>query len=132
MRTLDPHSHPPIVAIDTVGFINKLPHSLVASFRSTLEELQEADLLVHVVDASSPTAREQLEVTEKMLGELKVDKTPRITVLNKADQVPKGAGGTKPGFASSRRVPSMFPPQCDDMRKLRDLILSHFHKEMEL
>ncbi len=70
VRTLDPNSHPPIVAIDTVGFISKLPHSLVASFRSTLEELEEADLLVHVVDASHPQAQDQLQVTEKVLGEL--------------------------------------------------------------
>ena len=67
VRTLDPNCHPPVVAIDTVGFIDRLPPSLVASFRSTLEELEEADLLVHVVDASSPQAREQLEVTEESI-----------------------------------------------------------------
>src|SRR5690606_35209549 len=64
VRSLDPDSHPPVVAIDTVGFISRLPPSLVASFRSTLEELHQADLLLHVVDGSSSHAREQYEVTE--------------------------------------------------------------------
>src|SRR5690606_35640422 len=59
IRMLSPDSHPPIVAVDTVGFVSRLPHSLVASFKSTLEELHEADLLVHVVDGSSPTAKEE-------------------------------------------------------------------------
>ena len=76
VRSLDPHSHPPVVAIDTVGFISRLPHSLVASFRSTLEELEQADLLVHIVDVSSPQAREELEVTEKVLQELNVGEKP--------------------------------------------------------
>src|SRR5690606_25559551 len=90
VRSLDPNSHPPIVAIDTVGFISQLPHSLIASFRSTLEELQQADLLLHVVDASHPQAREQLEVTEEVLRDLNVEEKPRITVLNKVDQVTDG------------------------------------------
>ena len=87
VRALNPDSHPPLVAIDTVGFISRLPPSLVASFRSTLEELKDADLLLHVVDASHPQAKEQWEVTEKVLEELEVHDKPRITVLNKMDQV---------------------------------------------
>ena len=55
---------------DTVGFIRKLPHHLVASFRATLEEVREADLLLHVVDASHPEWEEQMQVVEEVLGEL--------------------------------------------------------------
>ena len=70
---------------DTVGFIRKLPHHLVASFRSTLDEVVEADLLVHVVDASSPTAEEQIEAINQVLEELGVAEKPILTVLNKID-----------------------------------------------
>ena len=70
---------------DTVGFIRKLPHHLVASFRSTLEEVVEADLLLHVVDASSPSAAEQYEAVMGVLAELDASAVPSITVLNKID-----------------------------------------------
>jgi GTP-binding protein HflX len=70
---------------DTVGFIRKLPHHLVASFRSTLDEVVEADLLVHVVDASSPAAVEQIEAVDRVLEELGVANKPTILVLNKMD-----------------------------------------------
>jgi GTP-binding protein HflX len=132
VRTLDPHSHPPVVAIDTVGFISRLPPSLVASFRSTLEELEEADLLVHVVDVSSPQAREELEVTEKVLDDLKVGDKPRITVLNKVDRLGEGV--------AARNLAKLVYPGAvlvsalnrDDVVKLRDQILDHFRKKMEL
>jgi GTPase len=70
---------------DTVGFIHKLPTSIVAAFRATLEELQEADLLLHVVDITHRDAAEQYDTVEKILKELKTEDTPRITVLNKID-----------------------------------------------
>jgi GTPase len=76
--------------IDTVGFINKLPHGFVDAFKSTLEEVHTADLLLHVVDASSPHAAEQGDVVERVLGELDAANTPRITVLNKVDLLPAG------------------------------------------
>jgi GTP-binding protein HflX len=131
VRTLDPNSHPPIVAIDTVGFIDRLPPSLVASFRSTLEELEEADLLVHVVDASSSQAREQLEVTEKVLNDLEVGDTPRITVLNKCDQVKSIADRNRIRLISPGSV-NISALNKADAKKLRDLIMGHFHKKMEL
>ncbi len=71
--------------IDTVGFIHKLPHGFVDAFKSTLEEVQTADLLLHVVDASNQHAGEQIEVVERVLGELGAERLPRITVFNKAD-----------------------------------------------
>lgn len=77
-----------ILLIDTVGFIRKLPHMLVAAFRSTLEETIHTDILLHIIDASSPTAEAQAEATHEVLKELGADNHPIITVLNKADAVP--------------------------------------------
>ncbi|MCB9596849.1 MAG: GTPase HflX [Sandaracinaceae bacterium] len=72
VRRLQPETRPPILVSDTVGFIKKLPHDLVASFRSTLDEAREASLLVHVVDVSDAAWREQLRVTREVLAELGV------------------------------------------------------------
>jgi GTP-binding protein HflX len=72
---------------DTVGFVNKLPHHLVKAFRSTLEEVKEADLLIHVVDFSSPNYRQMIEVTNRVLKEIGVEDVPVIYVYNKADMI---------------------------------------------
>ncbi len=77
--------HYPIVMSDTVGFINQLPHHLVLAFRSTLEEVKEADLLLHVIDASSPYHEQQIETTKQVLESLGVKDTPVIYVYNKID-----------------------------------------------
>jgi len=74
-----------IILVDTVGFIRKLPHHLIKAFRSTLEEASLADLLLHVVDSSSPYCCEQIEVTKKLLDELGASDKPVITVFNKSD-----------------------------------------------
>lgn len=71
---------------DTVGFIHKLPHDLVEAFHSTLEEIESADLLVHVVDYSDPYYREQMQITRQTLAELHAGEIPVITVFNKADK----------------------------------------------
>jgi GTP-binding protein HflX len=73
---------------DTVGFIQKLPTQLVAAFRATLEEIAEADLLLHVVDASHPNALEQIKAVEMTLGEIDAGHIPTILVLNKVDRLP--------------------------------------------
>ncbi len=83
---------------DTVGFVQKLPHDLVDAFRSTLEEAIEADLLLHVVDASHPEREKQMQVVEEVLGMLGAGDTPCLTVMNKMDVasasfIPKGAVG---------------------------------------
>ncbi len=90
--TLDPTSrrlylNPEQMAIltDTVGFIRELPEDLAKAFRATLEELEEADLLLHVVDASNPKFREQILSVEEILSDLALDNIPILTVLNKAD-----------------------------------------------
>ena len=87
---------------DTVGFIRKLPHHLVASFRATLEEARAADVLLHVVDASHPDWEGQLRVVEKVIAELGLADRPVILVFNKIDAVPDA-----PGF--SRRVRELHP-----------------------
>lgn len=79
-----------LLLIDTVGFIRKLPHHLVASFRSTLEQLKEADLILHVVDASHPRMEEHAGTTRQVLAELGLDEIPLLTVLNKIDRAEPG------------------------------------------
>ncbi|RRQ24605.1 GTPase HflX [Guyparkeria sp. SCN-R1] len=80
-----------VVFADTVGFIRHLPHELVSAFRSTLEETLEADLLLHVVDAASPERDRQIEDVEVVLEEIGAGKMPRLTVMNKIDQLEDGA-----------------------------------------
>ncbi len=87
VRALAPEGVPRVLVSDTVGFIKNLPHDLVASFKSTLEETAEASLLVHVIDASDPGFERQIEVTEKVLGEIDAGKVPRLLVFNKIDRV---------------------------------------------
>jgi len=74
-----------IMIVDTVGFINKIPHSLVEAFKSTLEEVCRADLLLHLVDMSNPLYEEQIEVIEKVLGEIGAGEIPTVLVPNKVD-----------------------------------------------
>jgi GTP-binding protein HflX len=76
-----------VLLTDTVGFIRKLPHHLVASFRATLEEVREADLLLHVIDASHPSWEEQRLVVDEVLAELGVQHTPVVHVFNKMDRL---------------------------------------------
>ncbi|MCH9612438.1 MAG: GTPase HflX [Chlamydiia bacterium] len=80
-------NHQQIVLVDTVGFIRKLPHTLVAAFRSTLEEAIHTDFILHVIDASHPQAIEQGKVTLKLLKELGSPAKEMITIFNKIDQV---------------------------------------------
>ncbi len=84
-RDVDLGDHSHVLITDTVGFIRKLPHHLVASFRATLEETREADLLLHVIDASSPTWEEQRIVVDQVLDELGVKDQPKLLVFNKID-----------------------------------------------
>ncbi len=74
-----------IMIVDTVGFINKIPHSLVEAFKSTLEEVCRADLLLHLVDTANPLYEEQIEVIEKVLGEIGAGEIPTLLVPNKVD-----------------------------------------------
>ena len=84
-REVDLGDHARVLLTDTVGFIRKLPHHLVASFRATLEETRDADLLLHVVDASAPTWEEQRVVVDQVLDEIGVNDRPKLLVFNKVD-----------------------------------------------
>lgn len=79
-----------VVISDTVGFIRKLPHQLVEAFKATLEELEYADLLLHVIDVSNPEWQIQVQVVENLIGELGAGELPRIDVFNKCDCLPPG------------------------------------------
>ena len=79
-----------VVISDTVGFIRKLPHQLVEAFKATLEELEYADLLLHVIDVSNPEWQQQARVVEELITELGADRLPRINVFNKSDLVGTG------------------------------------------
>ncbi|HET8542748.1 MAG TPA: GTPase HflX [Anaeromyxobacter sp.] len=81
-----------VIVTDTVGFIRDLPPDLVTAFRATLEELGDADLLLHVVDASDPRHEEQIEAVEAILRELGLAGKPRVLVMNKVDRLPAGDG----------------------------------------
>jgi GTPase len=79
----------PFLLSDTVGFIRKLPHHLIESFKSTLDEVREADVLIHVVDMAHPFHDNQIEVVTKTLAEIGAGNIPIILVLNKIDLLPK-------------------------------------------
>ncbi|MEI6045640.1 MAG: GTPase HflX [Chloroflexota bacterium] len=106
-----------VLLTDTVGFIQRLPTGLVEAFRSTLEEVNEADLLLHVVDFTHPNAQEQSETVEKVLKELEADQRPRLIVLNKIDlliekeELPTEEA--KPTQSLSERISEQFnlPPE---------------------
>jgi GTP-binding protein HflX len=87
VRTLDPSTRPKILMSDTVGFIRKLPHGLVESFKSTLDEVLEADLLLHVIDVSHKNFKLQMEATDQVLREIGAGDIPVVLVFNKLDLV---------------------------------------------
>jgi len=87
VRVLQPETRPRILVSDTVGFIKKLPHDLVASFKSTLDEALEASHLLHVVDAADPSWPSQLEVTRDVLQEIGAGDVPSTLVMNKIDRL---------------------------------------------
>ena len=80
-----------VLFIDTVGFLDELPHHLIEAFKATLEEVVEADLVLHLVDAGHPKAKEQADAAYKVLSEIGAIDKPIITVLNKIDKVDKNA-----------------------------------------
>ena len=88
-----------VLFTDTVGFIQKLPTDIVAAFRATLEEITEADIILHVADATHPNMLAQIEAVEDTLAELEVDKLPTVLALNKIDQLEDGQIKLPEGFA---------------------------------
>ncbi|MHB8688584.1 MAG: GTPase HflX [Candidatus Dormibacteraceae bacterium] len=110
-----------LLITDTVGFIQKLPTDLVAAFRATLEEVTEADLIVQVMDASSPAAEEQAETVEKILGELGAADKPRVVALNKVDLLGPAARRRAIGLLSTR-YPGAVPMSATTQTGFGDLL----------
>jgi len=126
MRALHPPQVPKILVSDTVGFIKKLPHDLVASFRSTLEEARDASLLLYVVDASDATFRTQLEVTKQVLSEIGVEGVESLLVLNKCDRLDAAQKeALRKEYPNAVMISTKI---ADDVGRMRQIIISHFDK----
>ena len=131
VRALHPESVPRVLVSDTVGFIKNLPHGLVASFKSTLDEALDASLLLHVIDASDPGFERQLEVTDEVLKDIGADVVPRIRVFNKIDHVGDDAAQAERETDLLAAYPDcivMSARRPDDVARLRQRILGYFQK----
>jgi GTP-binding protein HflX len=128
VRTIYPETKPRILVSDTVGFIKKLPHDLVASFRSTLDEALDASLLLYVVDASDPSFRSQLETTKTVLSEIGATSVDNLLILNKEDRLSELEKVTlKREFPEAVFLSTINPAS---VRRLRDICVNHFEKKM--
>jgi GTP-binding protein HflX len=128
VRALWPESRPRILVSDTVGFIKKLPHALVASFRSTLDEALEASLLLQIVDAADPGFRAQMQVTRAVLDEIGAGDVPWILVLNKIDKVAQTEREElSTEFPAALLVSAKDPA---DVGRVRDAIIGAFEADM--
>jgi GTPase len=128
VRVLVPRTEPPILVSDTVGFIKKLPHDLVASFRSTLEEAAEADLLLHVVDAADAAFPKHIEVTREVLGEVGAGGAAWV-LLNKIDKVgEEERARLAEAYPGAIRLSAKVPDDVDD---LRERLVGHFLGHVE-
>jgi len=131
VRTLHPESVPRVLVSDTVGFIKNLPHGLVASFKSTLDEALDASLLLHVIDASDPGFERQLEVTDKVLEEIGAELVPRLRVFNKIDHVGDAEVQAECEAALRARYPDcivMSARRPEEVAKLRLAIIAFFQQ----
>ena len=133
VRALYPESVPRVLISDTVGFIKNLPHDLVASFKSTLEEAAEASLLLHVVDASDPGFEGQLAVTDKVLDEIGAHAVPRILVFNKIDNFGDGVAQAAREVVLRAQYPDCIVLSArreGDVAKLHAAILASFQRNL--
>jgi len=128
VRALAPETRPRVLVSDTVGFIKKLPHDLVASFRSTLDEALEASLLLFVVDASDPTYESQLEVSRSVLREIGADAVPSRLILNKIDCVSEDDRAALRAKHPGAILLSAKSPQ--NVAALRETIIAFFEASM--
>ncbi len=107
VRKITLPDHKSILLSDTVGFVNHLPHELVKAFRSTLDELRDADLLLHVIDSSHPNYQLQIQVTEETLVQIGASEIPTILVFNKADLTSQdlpSVGGDKVTLSAKKKI----------------------------
>jgi len=133
VRALYPESVPRILVSDTVGFIKNLPHGLVASFKSTLDEALDASLLLHVIDASDPGFERQLEVTDEVLEEIGANVVPRIRIFNKIDHVGDNEAQAEREAALRAKYPDcvvMSARRPDDVAKLHQKIVEFFQQDL--
>ena len=133
VRTLHPESVPKVLVSDTVGFIKNLPHGLVASFKSTLDEALNASLLLHVVDAGDPGFEAQLEVTNKVLAEIGADSVPRIRVFNKIDYLIDATAQAERTAELHTNYPGcivLSAQREDDIKNLHQTIVQFFQKDL--
>jgi len=133
VRTLQPESVPKVLVSDTVGFIKNLPHGLVASFKSTLDEALSASLLLHVIDAGDPGFEAQLEVTDKVLAEIGADSVPRIRLFNKIDYLPDAAAQEERTAELQAKYPGcivLSARRKDDITQLHQSIVQAFQKDL--
>ena len=133
VRVLHPESIPRVLVSDTVGFIKNLPHGLVASFKSTLDEALDASLLLHVIDASDPGFERQLEVTDDVLTEIDARDVPRIRIFNKIDFVGDAAAQTTCEATLRAKYPDcivMSAKRPDDIAKLHNAIIAFFQRDL--
>lgn len=128
VRALHPETKPRILVSDTVGFIKKLPHDLVASFRSTLDEAHEASLLLYLADVSDPTFEAQLAVTKSVLAEIGAADLPSMLILNKADRLPHPRRVELAAAFPEAVIMSAFDRR--EVAALRERIVSFFEGEM--
>jgi GTP-binding protein HflX len=129
VRTLHPPTAPKVLVSDTVGFIKKLPHDLVASFRSTLDEAREATLLMHVVDGSDPAWPSHYEVTRAVLAEIDAGDIDRLLVINKVDRISEGDRAVLLAQHPDAVLLSAKDPA--DVARLREVILARMEAQME-
>ena len=132
VRVLYPESVPRVLVSDTVGFIKNLPHGLVASFKSTLDEALDAALLLHVIDASDPGFERQLQVTDEVLAEIGADEVPRICVFNKIDHVGDAAAQAEREAELRALYPGcvvMSARRPDDVAALHQIIVARFQQD---
>jgi GTPase len=128
VRPISPETMPRILLSDTVGFIKKLPHDLVASFRSTLDEAHNADLLLYVADAADATFREQLQVTRDVLKEIGAGEAPSLLILNKRDLLSaEEIAKLREEFPDAVFLSTRDP---EDLRVLREKLVEFFEHEM--
>ncbi|MBL8074686.1 MAG: GTPase HflX [Nitrospira sp.] len=128
IRPLHPETRPKVLISDTVGFIKKLPHDLVASFKSTLDEAACASLVLVVVDASDPSFRSQLDVTRNVLAEVGATDIPNLLVLNKQDRLrPDEIASLKSEFPDALLLSTR---SRDDLTALRERIMEYFERGM--
>jgi len=133
VRALQPESVPRVLVSDTVGFIKNLPHALVVSFKSTLDEALEASLLAHVVDASDPGFERQLAVTTEVLDEIGAKEVPRLLVFNKIDRAGHAAAQRELEASLRARYPQcivMSARREADIARLRDAIRAFFERNL--